>query len=87
MWYGASMSNMNVRRRVEKLSDDLDSVIKHVLQYSGIDKKDAMFIDNLATEMSAQAARLAGLSRVVQGDKSGASLEKRVRKALGYTHP
>ncbi len=81
------MSNINVRKRVEKLSDELDAVVHHVKLYGGISKEHARFIDNVATSMAEQAAALAGYAREIEGNRSGASLPKKVRKALGFTVP
>jgi len=81
------MANMNVRKRVESIATDLNAVIKHVVQHSGIDSKDAMFVDNIATEIAAQAARLASEARARQGDRSAHKLVEKVRKALGFTYP
>jgi hypothetical protein len=81
------MANVNVRRRLEQISDELDALVEHVFQYSDIAPKDARFVDNVATGVSEQAARLAGLAREAQGERGGASLPKKVRKALGFTNP
>jgi len=81
------MSNINVRKRVERISNDIDQLVKHVAQYGGIDKKDAMFVDNIATSIAEQASRLAAVARAVQGDRSAPDLPAKIRKALGFTYP
>jgi hypothetical protein len=81
------MANINVKQRLERLSRDMDALVKHVVQYSGVDKKDAFLIDNMATDLAAQAARLAGEARAAAGDRSAMKLVKQVRKALGFTSP
>jgi hypothetical protein len=82
------MANINVKQRLERLTTELDQVVKHVLQYSGVDKKDAFLIDSMATSLVTQGARLAEEARKAQGVRTtGHSLEKKVRKALGFTFP
>ncbi len=81
------MPNINVRKKIEKLSDEMDQLLQHVAQYSGISEKDAMFVDNTATALCEGAARLAAEARAVQGDRSADRLEKDVRRALGFTSP
>jgi prophage DNA circulation protein len=81
------MANMNVRKRLEAISNDLDAVLKHVSQYSGVDAKEALFIDNVATGIAEAASILAAEARRVSGNRSAASLRKNVRKALGFTKP
>jgi hypothetical protein len=81
------MANMNVKRRIEQISNDLDKLIEHVSQYSDISPGDARFVDNVATGIAEQAARLAGYARQVQGERGASALPKKVRKALGFTIP
>ena len=81
------MSNINVRKRIERISNDIDELVKHVAQYSDIDAKDARFVDNIATSIAEQASRLAAAARAAQGDRSAVDLPKKIRKALGFTHP
>ena len=78
------MANMNVKKRLEKLSNELDQLVTHVVQYSGIDKKEAMLIDTMATSLAAQAARLASEARAAQGQPAAHLLVTRVRRALGF---
>ena len=80
------MANMNVRARLEKISNELNEVKKHIAMYSGIDKKDALFIDNVTTDIAKEAASIAMTARDVQGDKSAKKTMVKVRKALGFTY-
>lgn len=81
------MANINVKKRLEAISNDLDAVLKHVSQYSGVDANEALFIDNLATSIAESASMLAAAARSVRGDKSAGKLTKGVRKALGFSRP
>lgn len=81
------MANINIRKRIENISNDLEELIKHVKMYSGIDARDAVFVDNVATDIAAEAADLASIARAAQGQTGHSSLVKRVRKALGFTYP
>jgi hypothetical protein len=82
------VANINVRKRLERVASDLDAVVKHVALYSGVDPQDALHVDNVASGICAQAARLAEIARHRQGirEPEGA-LQRRIRKALGFTHP
>jgi len=81
------MANMNVAKRLEKISNELSEVVKYVVQYHGVDSKEARLVDNIATDIAEQSAALAGLARESQGDRSAGKLRKQVRKALGFTVP
>jgi hypothetical protein len=81
------VANIRVKQGLEKLSNELDKLAKQINQYSGIDEKEAMFVDNVATQMTVQLAAIAGLARTVMGNKSGGKLVEKVRKALGFTYP
>jgi hypothetical protein len=81
------MANINVKKRLERISDDIDQVLKHIAQYSGVDRKEAPFIDNLATGIAQQASRIAAAARATEGDRTAPNLPKKVRKALGFSYP
>lgn len=81
------MANVNVRKRLERISRDLEVVGKQVTMYSGISVKDARYIDTLATGIAEQAAMVAEKARLTQGDLSARMLVLNVRKALGFTYP
>jgi hypothetical protein len=79
--------NMNVRKRLQSISVDLAEVREHVAQHSGVDRSDALFLDNLIASMIEDAAMIAAEARTTAGNKSGAGLVQRIRKALGFTQP
>lgn len=81
------MPNINVRKKLENVSNQLDQIIEHVIQYSGIPSKDAQFIDNVSTQICEASARLAALARDAQGDRSATRLVTDVRRTLGFTSP
>ena len=81
------MANINVRKQLEKISDDLDRVAHHVALYGGIDERDARGIDTVATSISEVGAMLASAARSQMGNRSADSLTMKVRKALGYSKP
>ena len=66
---------------------DLRAVNEHVANYSGIDKKEADRIDSSAMAIAEHAARVCQQARKVLGDRSGPTVVKAVRKAIGYTVP
>jgi hypothetical protein len=82
------MPNIRVRAAIERISNDINRVGHHIVQHSGIDPKDARFIDNVATDIAVTAAQIAELARQAQGvrEKSG-SLVRKTRKAMGFTIP
>jgi hypothetical protein len=81
------MSNPNVRKRLDNISDELDQLAQHVLHHSGVSAKDALAIDNRCSDIAEQAARIAAEARAAQGNRSGETLVRDVRRALGYTYP
>ena len=81
------MANIRIRAAIEKISNDLNKVAEQISQYSGIDAKDARFVDNIATDISVTAAQIAAMAREVQGNTSGETLVRKVRKSLGFTNP
>lgn len=81
------MANINVRKQIESISNDLDRLYKHMHQYTEISAKDATFVDNVATDIAVTAAAIAAQAREAQGQRGTSSLVARVRKALGFTYP
>jgi hypothetical protein len=83
------MANIRIKSAVERVADDLDKTVKHAVQYSGVDKKDADSINRTCMEIIQQAGRLAGIARVASGYKVGEDekLVKKLRKVLGYAYP
>jgi hypothetical protein len=81
------MANMNVRKRLEKIEREMREIILFVEQYHGVPKEEAHQVDNEASNICQQAARLCTAARVTMGDKSAPRLGRAVRKALGYTVP
>jgi hypothetical protein len=81
------MANPNVRKRLDNISDELDMLVKHVVQHSGVSEKDALAIDNRCADIVEQAARIGAEARLRQNNRSGETLVRDVRRALGYTNP
>jgi hypothetical protein len=81
------MANPNIRKRLDNISDELDMLVEHVLQHSGVSAKDALAIDNRCSDIAEQAARIGAEARLRQGNTSGETLVRDVRRALGYTTP
>lgn len=81
------MANINVRKRLEKVSNDLQKIATHIAQHSGVDPKDAPYIDNTSTGIAELAAKISAEAREKMGQRNSHSLVKGVRKALGYTYP
>jgi hypothetical protein len=80
------MPNIRVKQALERLDTEINAVGKHILNHSGIDPKDAMLIDKLATDIAETAAQIAELAKQVQGQRNPRTLKK-VRRALGFTTP
>ena len=81
------MANPNIRKRLDNIADELDMLVQHVVQHSGVSAKDALAIDNRCSDIAEQAARIAAEAREAQGNTSGKTLVRDVRRALGYTTP
>ena len=81
------MANPNIRKHLDNIADELDMLVKHVVQHSGVSTKDALAIDNRCSDIAEQAARIAAEARHTQGNTSGKTLVRDVRRALGYTSP
>lgn len=81
------MANINVKKRLERLSTELAAVSKHASLYSGVSANEARDIDRVCSDIIQAAAHVAALARAAEGNKSGAGLVNRLRKALGFTYP
>jgi hypothetical protein len=82
------MANIRIRPATARISDELNKVVQHAVQYSGVDVKDAPIIENDMMDVIQQAARLAGMARVARGypKSEEEKLVRKIRKALGYTY-
>jgi hypothetical protein len=81
------MPNLNVLKRLDNICDELTMLTEHVIQHSGIAFKDALAVDNRCSDIAQMAAQIAAVARERQGNHSGATLLRDVRRALGYTKP
>jgi hypothetical protein len=81
------MDNIRVRTAIERLSNEINSLAKHIASYSGIDSKDARFVDNIATDIAVTATQIAAMAREVEGNTSSKTVVTKVRKSLGFTSP
>ena len=82
------MPNIRVRQALERLRREINQVGQHIVQHSGIDKKDAMVCDDLATDIAVTAAQIAEISRQAGGtSRKPGSLVRETRRALGFTIP
>lgn len=79
------MTNINVKKQLENVNDDLARIVEHIRLYSGVDIKDARLIDNMASNIAEMAAVLGAMARESSGNRSAKTLVKKVRSALGYT--
>jgi nitrogen regulatory protein PII-like uncharacterized protein len=57
------MPNINVRRAIEKISDDVNRVGQHIVDYSGVDPKNARFVENACEDIAKTASQIAQLAR------------------------
>ncbi len=57
------MANINVLKRLEKISDDMAMVRKHAGLYSGVSSKDAKRVLMLLTQISSDADEIAEFAR------------------------
>lgn len=81
------MPNPNVRKRLDNICTELDMLAEHVALHSGISERDALAIDNRCSDIAELAAKIGAEARARQGNRSGKTLVRDVRKALGYTYP
>ena len=81
------MANPNLRKRLDNIADELEMLVLHVAQHSGVSAKDALAVDNRCSDIAQLVAQIATEARHVQGNTTGKTLVRDVRKALGYTHP
>ena len=78
------MANIRVLPRLDRILRDLNKVEAHVRLHSGIDFYKAIDVDNTASAICQQAARLVGIAREKRGGQPvQEELLKNVRKALG----
>ena len=78
---------MNVRLRLERIEQDLQKVAEHVAHHEGVPYGKAVPLDNSCSNIILLAAAIAAACRKQMHDASASALEKRVRRALGYTTP
>lgn len=57
------MANPNVKKRLENISDELEFLEEHVIQYGGIAEKDARFILNVVDDIIASAETIKRVAR------------------------
>jgi hypothetical protein len=57
------MPNINVRKAIEKISNDVNRVGEHIVQYSGIDPRDARFVESVCEDIAKTASQIAQLAR------------------------
>jgi nitrogen regulatory protein PII-like uncharacterized protein len=57
------MPNINARKNIKKISNELNRVGQHIVNYSGIDPKDARFIENVCEDIAKTASQIAQLAR------------------------
>ena len=81
------MANTNVRKRLDNICSELDMLAEHVKLHSGVSAKDAVAIDNRCADIAEAAAHIGAEARLRQGNTSGETLVRDVRRALGYTSP
>jgi hypothetical protein len=61
------MPNIRVRQAIERIQTELNQLGEHIIHYSGIEKKDALAVDNAATDIAATATQIADLARTARG--------------------
>jgi hypothetical protein len=81
------MPNIRVKARLESLADELQTVLQHVVQHSGVSPKEAVAIDNRCCEIAESAARIAAVAREASGNRTAETVVRNVRRSLGYTNP
>jgi hypothetical protein len=60
------MPNINVRKAIEKISNEINRVGQHAVDYSGIDPRDARFIENVCEDIAKTANQIAQLARAAE---------------------
>jgi hypothetical protein len=82
------MPNIRIRQALERLQSELNRVGTHIALHSGIDQKDAVIVDNIATDIAITATQIAEMARQRQGSTvPSGKLVRDTRKALGFTVP
>jgi hypothetical protein len=81
------MANINVKIRLNRISNEVTKTLTQVRDYSGMDLTEAIMIDNTCCSIIEQLTKISIISREKMGEKHATKLTKRVRKALGYVIP
>ena len=81
------MPNIRVKQRLESLDEDMYKVLQHITLHSGIDKKDARLVEDLAAKIAVTAANIVAEALLAQGHPSPKHVVTDVRKSLGFTNP
>jgi hypothetical protein len=82
------MPNIRVKATLERISRELNQTGEHVIHHSGINPREAMLIDNLATDIAVTATQIAELARQSMGSsRKPGSLVRQTRRTLGFTKP
>jgi hypothetical protein len=82
------MPNIRVRQALERLRSELNRVGTHIALHSGIDQKDAVIVDDLATDIAVTASQIAEMARKRQGSTvPSGKLVRDTQRALGFTTP
>ena len=78
------MPNINVLKRLEKISVDLSKLVNHVSKYSGFSSRDVQAVEQEATAVATLAVQLAAAAREYRGDPSSVnSILESVRADVG----
>jgi len=82
------MPNIRVKITLERIAREINQTGQHILNHSGVDPKEAMTIDNLATDIAVTATQIAELARRSMGSsRQPGSLVRQTRRVLGFTKP
>lgn len=79
------MANLRPLKRLERIQTELRKVLTHMVLHSGVSKGQEASIENEAMAICETAAHLLDFVKPPRGKR--ASIERKVRKALGYTYP
>jgi hypothetical protein len=60
------MPNIQVKRAITHISNDLDALAKHIDLYSGIGPNQGRFVESVARDIMETATKIAELARQVQ---------------------
>jgi hypothetical protein len=75
------MANFNVRKKLEKISSELNQLGEHIVSYSGVDKKDIRFVENVASDIAQTAAQIYQIAELA-GGRNAPDRREMVRQAL-----